>query len=361
MNKNGPKRILVYQTGSIGDTLVSLPVLNWIRSQYPSARLDLLCSSGNTGFSGPNELLGECGLFNQIISYIPGRGFRQLSNAFHLFRRLRGQYDLAFYLIRSVPYWKQRSRRDLLFLNLLGIQHIRGIGNEFEFPVKRRGEKLPTLPTHTQILFQRLQHEGFPVPEKTEEYDLNMHFSQDEIAFAKKWMAQKMSGKEGVPFAVGIGGKRQVCRWPRERYVEVLSRITEEFELIPFFFGDSNDTQDIQKMQESLPVGVNASGELSLRQTVAIMHHCRFYLGNDTGSMHLAAVAGIPCVAIFSAHNYRGLWYPFGDKNNQILRADCECENCRLQTCLHSPPSCLQMIGTEEVYQAVCQIRSQAE
>jgi len=48
---------------------------------------------------------------------------------------------------------------------------------------------------------------------------------------------------------------------------------------------------------------LNLCGQLSVRQSAAVLTHARVYLGHDSGPMHLAAAVGIPCVAVFSSRN----------------------------------------------------------
>jgi ADP-heptose:LPS heptosyltransferase len=43
------------------------------------------------------------------------------------------------------------------------------------------------------------------------------------------------------------------------------------------------------------------------------MQGAAFYLGHDSGPMHLAALAGTSCIAIFSARAKPGVWFPHGD------------------------------------------------
>jgi len=66
--------------------------------------------------------------------------------------------------------------------------------------------------------------------------------------------------------------------------------------------------------------------------------------------MHLAAAAGIPCVAIFSARDYRGLWEPYGE-NHKVLRFDVPCSGCGLEVC-DKNLECLNGIPVQQVYEA---------
>jgi len=48
-----------------------------------------------------------------------------------------------------------------------------------------------------------------------------------------------------------------------------------------------------------------AGGELSLIQSAALIKHSSLYIGVDTGPMHMAAIAGIPVVALFWSNGPR--------------------------------------------------------
>ncbi len=80
------------------------------------------------------------------------------------------------------------------------------------------------------------------------------------------------------------------------------------------------------------------------------MEGARFYLGNDTGAMHLAAAMGRPCVAVFSAREWPGRWHPYGE-GHKVLRFEVPCSGCRLEVC-DKELQCLKGIQVEEVYQA---------
>ena len=81
------------------------------------------------------------------------------------------------------------------------------------------------------------------------------------------------------------------------------------------------------------------------------MQNVEFYLGNDTGVMHMAVAAGIRCLAIFSATNAPGLWEPYGS-GHVVLRKYVECEGCLLRYCHLHNTECLRMIETNQVVNA---------
>ena len=87
-----------------------------------------------------------------------------------------------------------------------------------------------------------------------------------------------------------------------------------------------------------------------MRVAAAALGRCALYLGNDTGTMHLAAAVGTPCVAIFAAIDQANRWKPFG-VHNALFRTRVECEVCLSPECFNDN-ICLRQINAEDVFEA---------
>ncbi len=71
----------------------------------------------------------------------------------------------------------------------------------------------------------------------------------------------------------------------------------------------------IAERMESVPGSgpvLNLCGQLQPRESAAVVSHAKIFLGHDSGPMHMAAIVQTPLVAIFSARNMPGIWYPQG-------------------------------------------------
>ena len=79
-----------------------------------------------------------------------------------------------------------------------------------------------------------------------------------------------------------------------------------------------------------------------------------FILGT-IGTMHLAAAVKVPCVAVFSAREDPGLWYPYGNEH-KVFRSAIDCEGCMLQECIRRGNECIKRIDASEVFEASCKI-----
>jgi ADP-heptose:LPS heptosyltransferase len=94
-----------------------------------------------------------------------------------------------------------------------------------------------------------------------------------------------------------------------------------------------------------------AAGALSLAAAIRAMGACAFHLGNDTGTMHMAASAGIRCVGVYASRNLPGLWFPYGS-GHRVLRTPIDCENCQLFECIDRKMACILAITPSRVIEA---------
>jgi ADP-heptose:LPS heptosyltransferase len=85
------------------------------------------------------------------------------------------------------------------------------------------------------------------------------------------------------------------------------------------------------------------------------LSECALHVGNDTGTIHMAAAAGVPCVGVYSSRNLPGLWFPYG-AGHRVLRTPIACENCELFECLEHKMQCILAITPAQVIAACADI-----
>ena len=91
-------------------------------------------------------------------------------------------------------------------------------------------------------------------------------------------------------------------------------------------------------------------GKTTLAQLMAELRTCDLLLTNDTGTMHLAALLGVPTVAIFGSTE-PSLTGPLG-ATHRVVRRHVDCSPCFLREC-PIDFRCMKAIGVTEVVEAV--------
>jgi heptosyltransferase III len=351
------KNVLVFRIGSLGDTLVAVPALWVLREHFPEARFTLLCDRQSRKLVLAADVLDCSGLIDDFLTY-PFRGSKltRFLDGARLWWRLRSRhFDALVYLAPSQRNRRQ-VRRDRLFFKTLGVKRL--IGMEFGNPYqpKKPGCPLPESPREADLLLARLASSGIPIPAPGEGKATVGPGDDTEL---DNVLAGLPSDERRPWIALCLGGKVPANKWPRERYVEVAQRLIDKFGVWPVVLGGPEDRESGEAVVGSCRTGYNLAGRLSLQGSLAALHRCRLYLGNDTGTMHMAAAASVPCVGVFSSRNPPGLWHPYG-AGHRVLRTPIDCEGCGLVTCVERKMECIHRIGADEVFRECDQLLSQS-
>jgi heptosyltransferase-3 len=352
------ERMLVFRTGQLGDMIVSLPAMWVIRQQWPDAHLTLLCDV----HPGKNYVLGSeifrgAGLFDAFEHYEVTEsqsGLGRLLKKAKLFVRLRaGHFTTLFYLAPSLRS-PQQLERDRRFFGAAGIRKFYGMNHFPAIPVKQAGTPLRSAGHEADLLLARLKSDGISAPEPGKG-SLDLGLGEKEMREVYEWLRQLPSDGGRQWIGVGPTSKMPAKRWPVERFKEVVQALMLEFDVWPVVFGGEEDRHVGENFIQALGRGYNAAGALPLRPAASALSRCALFLGNDSGTMHLAAAVGVPCVALFSSRDWPGAWYPYGVEQ-RVFRTQIECEGCYLVECVERQNECLKLISADEVFDACREI-----
>jgi heptosyltransferase-2 len=116
-------------------------------------------------------------------------------------------------------------------------------------------------------------------------------------------------------------------------------------------FGTKKDAAIGKKICDSLGDHcTNRIGQTTIEQLINELRECRLLLTNDTGTMHLASLLGVPVVAIFGSTEPR-MTGPLGD-GHVVLRHQVECSPCFLRQC-PIDFRCMKAVTVQETVDAV--------
>ena len=150
-----------------------------------------------------------------------------------------------------------------------------------------------------------------PSPDK-----IKLAFNESEISSTEALINE---GFITSPFiALCIGGKLPDKDWGDRNWRMVLESIVAEYPKIGLLLiGAEDESARSTALADSWqgPV-LNLCGKTDPRVSALAMKKAVFYLGHDTGPMHLAALMNVPCIALFSARTKPGVWFPFGDNHS---------------------------------------------
>lgn len=171
---------------------------------------------------------------------------------------------------------------------------------------------------------------------------------------AKESVLKKIKGKgcnNHFRFVINAGAKFESKRWPPDRFGEVAKYVAKHYNAAVILTGTNSERETAEKIvKESDGHAVNLSGETTVQELVELLRISKGCVTNDTGTMYLSAMIGIPTVAIFSLRVSPTHWLPKGRKVVSIF-SPLECKYCYDDFC--EKRECLKAISVKDVTKAL--------
>ena len=102
--------------------------------------------------------------------------------------------------------------------------------------------------------------------------------------------------------AMQLGASEARRQWPAHFFAEVGDQLWRERKLCPVLLGSPAERPLAEAYAQAAQSHcVDAVGKTNLTQLAALLRRSKLLFTNDTGTMHLAAGLGVPCLAIFLA------------------------------------------------------------
>ncbi len=252
-------RILFVTSTRIGDAVLSSGLLAHLVERYPAARLTIAC--------GP----AAAPLFEATPN---------LESIIRLEKRRRSAHWFGLWSRCASKYWHL-------------VVDLRRTGLAYMLPTFRR----------------RLMGPGEPGLHKVRQYARTLGLDD---APPRIWTieAHEARARELVPDGAPVLGLGPTANWPgkewrAERFAELSNRLTGKAGILPGARLAVFSAPDERKRALHSLAGVPASrridlaGKLDLLTAHACLARCDFFVGNDSGLMHLAAAAGAPTLGLF--------------------------------------------------------------
>ncbi len=341
------RRVLIYRLGSLGDTMVVLPSLHSVARAFPNAERRMLSNQPVHGKAAPaSAILDNSGLITGYMSYPVGtRNPLTLASIALKMRAYRP--DLLVYLTK--PRGEAVLARDRRFFSTAcGVRRIVGL------PTGELGRNLPpSTPgglweSEAARLARSLAALG-PL-DLNDSINWGLRLTAEEQAAAARALAPL--GHRPL-LACGPGTKMQAKDWGAPAWRALLDRLAAAHPDHGLVLVGAKDDFAVSEEVSAAWAGrvLNLCGALAPRVTAAALARAELFLGPDSGPMHFAAAAGVPCVIAFASRTEPGIWFPNGP-GHQVVYHRLPCSNCDLELCITNEKRCLTSISPGEMFEA---------
>lgn len=340
------KRILVRLPGAkLGDFLMTTPALAGLRETYPNARITLLLWPPE-----PGAWLEGHPLFDEMLWDDQEGAYSGTGGALRLLARIRAhQFDAAVSLYGGGRYaWLFRLANIPLRVGCTRKSYGRLFTHNF--PDNRSAPDRHEVEYNFDMM-RPLGVSGAPGP-------MVYPVTAAEDSQAIRLLAER--GWDGAPFVIvnpTHGGSSRL--WPPERFAAASRQIVAETGARLALIGVPMDREGNARIAVGIGPGtLDLTGDTSVGVLGAILRRSALHLSVDTGTAHLAAAMGVPCVTVFPASQYwdeRIRWSPWMTET-RVLGPTVRCTSCRLYDCNRAQTACIDSIAPEAVARAAMEL-----
>lgn len=256
------KNILFITATRIGDAVLSTGILAQLAARYPDCRITVACGEV------PAPLFAA---MPNVVRVIPLRKFAGF-----------GHWVLLW--LRCVLSWWYM------------VVDLRGTGLAWFLPTARRrifrGKRRTTTLHRLEEITHVLRLDEPPLP-------------RVEVSPETRDAAEGLVPEGGFVLGIGPTANWIGKQWPAGNFVALIARLTDGGGLFPgarvAVFGASDERAAATPVLDSVPEErrLDLVGRVDLPTAQACLERCDFYIGNDSGLMHMAAAAGLPTLGLF--------------------------------------------------------------
>jgi heptosyltransferase-2 len=189
---------------------------------------------------------------------------------------------------------------------------------------------------------------------------LELWVNPEDEAFAERVLNLNGICLGDLLVAFSPGAREPKRKWPLANFIELGTWLKGEYDAGIVVVGEREEGLLGHELQKQIGDRViNVVGQASLRQTSALLRHCRLCVSNDAGAMHLAAAAGVAIIEI-SCHPRNGSEFhsnspkrfrPWGVPH-VVLQPETALDPCS-GGCNHTRAHCIIGVAVEQVKEAV--------
>lgn len=313
------EKIAVIRFSSIGDIVLTLPVVHALKKSYPGAEIHYVTKSQFVDLLSGEQDIDS---FHPLEKGVSLRSFRsQLKSA---------QFDLVVDLHDNL-----RSRYLTFGLNV---------------PVKRyRKERLRRI----SYLYFKKREEVVPVWKR---YLLAVGDGGETPDFTLGLSEKSRSAVSGkVPvgeyLVVAPGSTWATKEWPLAKYKELAEELADS--TFPIVVIGGNKDREVQTVLQTV-LGERVTplaGELSISESAAVVAGASQLLTVDTGMMHIGSAYAVPAIVLFGSTVQEFGFFPASSKA-RVLQRELACRPCShtgKKSCPKKHHNCMNDIAADDV------------
>ena len=341
-------KIAIIKLSAIGDIIHCLPVASALRKKFPNAHLTWIVEGKGRKVLAGHPDLDEIILFDKNrwsreFPY-PHRTIPVLWEAVSFFYRLRkANFDIVIDLqglIKSgLLTWFTKAKTRIGFTK-----------DYCREPANIRFTNLHLRPEEkdVHIVDQNLslvRHLGVDTQNK----EFKITIPDKDKQFINTFLEKKKIKQDNLLILINPGTAWETKCWGEENFACLADQLILKYKAVIIFLWGPSELPLVKSIQKKMNQRSYKAFPTTLKQSMALMQKVRLLIAGDTGSLHMAAALGTPCLGIYGPTSPQRNG-PYG-KGHRVIHTRVSCRNCFQRYC--TKKICMQSIKVQEVIREV--------
>ena len=341
------RKIFIIKFAAIGDTILLIPMLRKLKSEYPDTEITFLCSPIN------HEIIKTIPYIDKVII---SRVYKFTTNPFKFIGFIREIRKVKYDVVIDTEQW---SRLNSIITALSSNRFTIGFRTDnqhkhynYDFVILHSREK------HELELFLELLT---PLGIRSENNDTKLEYFLSDNNYKKAeqfWKENNLSDRFVIIFHPGCGANGKPREWDDSNYISLGRKLLSIGRNITILLtGSKDEYSKVSTIEKGIGTDIiNIAGKYGLNDIIAIISKAKFVICSNSGMLHLASCAGVKTIALHGPTN-PAKWGAYTD-NSYVIKSDKYCSPCLYLGHDYGckKPDCMQYITLDDVYQKALKI-----
>ena len=340
-----PRKILIIRMSSIGDVILTTPVIRQLRETFPDAQIDFLIRRE----------------FAEVLRANP-----HISNLIEIDVRKKGALSLEKLRIRATGYdvildlqGNLRSFWLRLFSGAKSVLKMRKNKVLRHLLVNYKINWYTKIYSNVPSVAEKYLRAAAPLGTDIRDTKTELHLSPEiRKATDTRWQNWR---ENGIHVLMAPGARHFTKRWLPENYAALIRRLYADFGWRTLLVGGPDERDICAEILAAAGADCteNIAGELSLTETFGAISQTPLFISNDSGLMHAAAAFAVPQIAIFGSTTRELGFFPINPNAAIVENSGLNCRPCShigKATCPKGHFRCMREISPEMVLESVAQL-----
>lgn len=339
-------RILVIRLSSLGDIILTTPVLDVLKDNYRNSEISFLTKQKYQGLFESDPRVYS------VIYFEPEGKDKGISGLLRLIKNLNHQKvdlivdlhsNLRSSLIRLLVKAKKKVHYRKKLIRRLLMVHFK----------RWKVKPISTIDNNLKSLGEMGIKAWSRIPK--------LYSKNENKIWAENFFTENGLLKDEILVGIAPGARWEMKRWDLDKFFSVTKSLSQDLPAKILLVGDKDDLKPIEGIENYVGKERTIQAvDLPLDRLIPLVERCDLFISNDSGPMHLASAMGVPTIGIFGPTS-PGLGFSPSGLEDKVFWAGVECSPCSLhgeKDCVKESRYCMYKIKPEKIIEEAKRILS---